>query len=300
MNDVVVDTGTDTAVVERGDRGPVIIAVLAVAWLAATLWSAHATIAEFTDGDVIALTRAALVLPTVVVGALVAGVGLGLVLVPLSPLPRFVTGAIVGLVVGLTVAGLILLGYGTGSALVAFAASLAAASTLGGLISGLRWPAIVGAALAGTLTWLLIGLVQGIFNDKLLNLFGAGDTPASRVSATSKLLLTVALVGATAAGLVAYRYLRPRGAGLAWPAYLAAGAGPGLLLLLANLVGLGGGARLRALAALVDSGGTPMNWVGLAGVNTALVVLFVGAIAAMIAFGRTLKSESSAGPAQTS
>src|SRR4051794_18849689 len=290
MNDVVVDTGAGADVVERGDRGPVVIAILAVAWLAATLWSAHATIAEFTDGDVIALTRAALVLPTVVIGALVAGVGLGLLASPLVPLPRLATGAIVGLLVGLAVAGLILLGYGTGSALVAFAVSLAAASTLGGLISGLHWPAIVGAAMAGTLTWLFLGLVQGIFNDRLLHLFGAGETPASRVSATSRLLLTVALVGAAAAGLVAYRYLRPRGTGLAWPAYLAAGAGPGLLLLLANLVALGGGARLRALAALVDGGGTPMTWVGMAGVNTALVVLFVGAITAMIAFGRTLKS----------
>jgi hypothetical protein len=296
MNEVVVDAGTDTAVAERADRGPVIIAVLAFAWLAATLWSAHATISDFTDGDVFALTRAALVLPTVVVGALVAGVALGLVLVPLVPLPRLATGAVVGLVVGIAVAGLILIGYGTGSALVTFALSLAAASTLGGLISGLRRPAIVGAAVAGTLTWLLLGLLQGIFNDRLLHLFGAGDTPASRVSATSKLLLTVALVGAIAAGLVAYRYLRPRGTGLGWPAYLAAGAGPGLLLLLANLVALGGGARLRSLAALVDGGGTPMAWTGLAGVNTALVVLFVGAMAAMIAFGRTLKS----GPPQTS
>jgi len=296
MNDVSVDTGTDTAVTGRSDRGPVVLAVLGVAWLAATLWSAHATISEFTTGDLVSLTRAALALPIVVTGSLVAGVALGLVLVPLSPLPRLATGATVGLVVGLAVAALILIGYGTSSALVTFALSLAAASTVGGLISGLRWPEIIGAALAGTLTWLLLGLVKGVFDDKLLDLFGAGDTPASRVTATSRLLLTVALVGALAAGLVAYRYLKPRGHGLTWPAYLLAGAGPGLLLLLANLVALGGGARLRAIAATVDGASTPMTWTGLAGVNTALVVLFVGAIAAMIAFGRTLKGS----PVQTS
>ena len=290
MNDVVVNAGASTPATDRHDRGPVVLAALAVTWLAATLWSAHATISDFTDGDVYSLTRAALVLPVVVTGSLVAGVALGLAVVPRLRLPALAVGAGVGLVVGAAVAALMLIGYGTGSALVTFALSVAAASTLGGLVSGLRWPAVVGAALAGTFTWLLIGLLQGILNDQLLNLFGAGETPASRVSATSRLLLTVALVGATLAGILAYRYLRARDTGLGWPAYLAAGAGPGLLLLLANLVALGGGARLRALAAMVsDTGGTSMSWTGMAGVNTALVVLFVGAIAAMIAFGRTLK-----------
>jgi hypothetical protein len=300
MNDVAV--GPDAPVTGTGPRAPLVLAALAVVWLAATMWSANATIADFTGGDVFSLTRAALALPVVATSSLVAGVALSLAAVEILRvrLPRLLVGALVGLVTGLVVAGLMLLGYGTGRALVVFAAALAAASTVGGLLGGLRPPAVVGAAVAGTFAWLFLGLLQGVFNNVLLNLFGAGDTPASRVTATSRLLLTVALVGATVAGLTAYRYLRPRGDGLKWPAYLAAGAGPGLILMLANLVALLGGARLRALAEMVsETGHVSFAYVGTAGVNTALVVLFVGAIAAMIAFGRTLRGPS-ADPDQTS
>jgi hypothetical protein len=110
------------------------------------------------------------------------------------------------------------------------------------------------------------------------------------VHATSRLLLAVAVTGGSLAGLVAYRYLRPRAAGLRWPAYLAAGAGPGLLLLLGNGVALAGGTQLRALvAASSDADSVALTYIGAAGINTALVVLFLGAITAMIAFGRTLR-----------
>jgi hypothetical protein len=303
MNDTVVESGPEAPVDGARGRAPLALAGLAVVWLAATLWSANATISDFTGGDVFALTRAALALPVVATSSLVAGVALGLAAVEFLRvrLPRLLVGALVGLVTGGAVAGLMLVGYGTGRALLVFAVALAAASTAGGLLGGLRPAPVVGAAVAGTFAWLFLGLLQGVFNDLLLNLFGAGDTPASRVTATSRLLLTVALVGAMAAGLTAYRYLRPRGDGLRWPAYLVAGAGPGLLLILANVVALAGGARLRALAELVsDTGHVTFDYVGVAGVNTALVVLFVGAITAMIAFGRTLRGPSPADSDQTS
>jgi hypothetical protein len=48
-----------------------------------------------------------------------------------------------------------------------------------------------------------------------------------------------------------------------------------------------------------ETGHVSFSYVSVAGVNTALVVLFVGAIAAMIAFGRTLRGPS-ADPDQTS
>src|SRR5262249_7218386 len=154
-----------------------------------------------------------------------------------------------------------------------------------------------------TVAWFLLGLVQGALGDELLGLFGSGTSAASQVHATSRLLLTVAVSGGVLAGLVAYRYLRPRAAGLRWPAYLAAGAGPGLLLILANVVARIGGARLRGLAAASSGADSAaLHYIGTAGINTALVVLFIGAISAMIAFGRTLKGpEAPTGPdAQTS
>ena len=275
-----------------------VLAGLAVAWLAATLWSAHATITGSGGDDVLALNRAALTLPSVIIASLVAGVAVGLAAIAvlgrrgraLTRIGRLATGAGAGVVTGLIIVALILTSYGTGSSLVVLATGVGAASVIGGAISAIPPDAVVGAAVAGTVAWFLLGLVQGALNDQLLGLFGAGNSAASRVHATSRLLLTVALTGGIVAGLVAYRYLRPRGEGLRWPAYLLAGAGPGLLLVLANLVALVGGARLRELAAASsEADSAALHYIGTAGLNTALVVLFIGAITAMIAFGRTLK-----------
>jgi hypothetical protein len=275
-------------------RGPavLVLATLSLVWLAATLWSAHRTITGFGDSEILALNRAALALPSIVTASLVAGVAVGLAAIHLvgHRLPRIAAGLVGGLVTGLAIAALILIGYGTGSALVVLAGGIAAASLIGGAISTLRPAGIIGAAVAGVLAWFLLGLLQGAFNDRLLTLLGAGNDPASRLQATSRLLLTVAITGGILAGLVAYRYLRPRGEGLRWPAYLAAGAGPGLLLLLANLVAFLAGAQLRALAtASREADSIALRYIGTAGINTALVVMFVGAITAMIAFGRTLR-----------
>jgi hypothetical protein len=279
-------------------RAVFVLAGLAVAWLAATLWSAHATITGSGGDDLLALNRAALTLPSVIIASLVAGVAVGLAAIAvlerrgraLTRLGRLAAGAGAGVVTGLVIVALILTSYGTGSSLVVLATGVGAASVIGGAVSAIPPDAIVGAAVAGTVAWFLLGLVQGALNDQLLGLFGAGNSAASRVHATSRLLLTVALTGGIVAGLVAYRYLRPRGEGLRWPAYLLAGAGPGLLLVLANLVALVGGARLRALAAgSSEADSAALHYIGTAGLNTALVVLFIGAITAMIAFGRTLK-----------
>jgi hypothetical protein len=299
---MTADTHPDTRpdVSPDGDDRPAgwpvfVLAGLAVAWLAATLWSAHATITGSGGDDLLALNRAALALPSVITASLVAGVAVGLVAIELladggRAVRRLVVGLGAGLATGLVIVALILTSYGTGSSLVVLATGVGAASAIGGAVSAIPADAIVGAAVAGTVAWFLLGLVQGALNDQLLGLFGAGNSAASRVHATSRLLLTVALTGGILAGLVAYRYLRARGEGLRWPAYLIAGAGPGLLLVLGNLVALVGGARLRALAAASsEADSAALHYIGTAGLNTALVVLFIGAITAMIAFGRTLK-----------
>ena len=116
------------------------------------------------------------------------------------------------------------------------------------------------------------------------------DTLASQVRATSWLSFVVSVVGGLVAGLSAYGYLRRRDTGLRWPAYLAAGAGPGLLILLSDLVTRVGGARLLAVAGSVGADDrAAIGYLGTARLNTALVVLFVGALTTVIAFGRTLK-----------
>jgi hypothetical protein len=277
----------------RRDWSPAVLAALAVGWLGATLWSAHGTLAG--SSGVQALNQAALALPFVVTASLIAGVAVGFAAVRLAAprLPRVVAGPAGGLVTGVVVAALILVGYGTTSSLVVLAAGVGAASLLGGAISAVRPPAIVGAAVAGALAWFLLGLMEAAFYSRLLAFFGAGTSAASRVDASHRLALATAVAGGILAGVVAYRYLRPRAEGLQWPAYLAAGAGPGLLLLLADLVALTAGAQLRSLAAASsEADRAALYWSSNVGINTAMVVLFLGAITAMIAFGRTLRPET--------
>ncbi|HEV7896470.1 MAG TPA: hypothetical protein VGP31_01305 [Planosporangium sp.] len=275
-----------------------VLAALAVAWLAAILWSVQGTLAG--SSGVQALNQAALALPSVVSAALVAGVAVGYLAAHLlgPRIPRIAAGLAGGLVTGLVVAVLILVGYGTNPSLIVLAAGVGSASLLGGAISALRPSAVVGAATAGALAWFLLGLAQAAFYNRLLGIFGAAGSAGSRVDATHRLALTAAVVGGVVAGLAAYRYLRPRAEGSRWPAYLAAGAGPGLLLLLAGLIALAAGARLRSLAAASsEADRAALYWSSNVGINTAMVVMFVGAITAMIAFGRTLRPETPpAGP----
>ena len=90
---------------------------------------------------------------------------------------------------------------------------------------------------------------------------------------------------------------RPPGPGRAaprWPAYLLAGAGPGLLLLLTEVIIRVGGRSLLDLAgALSEADEVAQTALGTSRVDNGIWVLFVGALTALIAFGRTL------GPAPT-
>lgn len=280
------------------DRGPGVLAGLALAWLAATLWSANATIAG-TPGSV-ALAQAALVLPGIIAASLVTGGGTGLLAVDLlgrrvpavaERLPaRLGTAAAGGLLVGGVCATLILVGYGTTSAVAVLASAVGVAATLGGSLGGARPTPVIGAAVGGTLAWFVVGLLQGAFYGRLLHVFGAGDTLASQVRATSWLSLTAAILGGLVAGLVGFTYLRRRDCGWRWPAYLAAGAGPGLLILLADVITRIGGAQLLSVAGSVSADDrAAIGYLGTARLNTALVVLFIGAVTAVVAFGRTLK-----------
>jgi NAD(P)-dependent dehydrogenase (short-subunit alcohol dehydrogenase family) len=76
---------------------------------------------------------------------------------------------------------------------------------------------------------------------------------------------------------------------LRWPLYALAGAGPGLLLLLAEALTRTAGARVVALAGRVSELELTVQRV-LSGsrLNSALIVLFAGAITAIVALGRTL------------
>lgn len=206
-----------------------------------------------------------------------------------APVASLAAGGAAGLAIALLVGGLILLGYGSGRSPLALVIALGVAAVLGGLLGGVRPPAVIGAGLAGMLAWCAVGLLRGAFGARLLPIFGGRGTAEARYQATGLLLLAVSVVGGAAAGLVAYGYLRRRDHGLRWPGYLVAGAGAGLILLLAEAVTrFGGGPVLRLAAQASTADRTALEYRSTTSLETAMVVLFVGAITAVIAYGRRL------------
>src|SRR5256886_830791 len=126
-----------------------------------------------------------------------------------------------------------------------------------------------------------------VFEDQLLQLFGAASSPASQLAAASRLALTTSLLGGAAAGVTAFFALRR--VERRFPIYLAAGAFPGVLLLLSEGVTLIGGAQIFGLVGgLSDADHAILEYVGHSPLNHALIMLFVRAIAALLCLGRNL------------
>jgi hypothetical protein len=131
--------------------------------------------------------------------------------------------------------------------------------------------------------------VLTVFQSPLKSVFGAGNTVSSQSAAAGWFSFTSAVVGGLAAGIAAFVFLRRAGAAR-WPVYLLAGATPGLLYAVAELITRIGGARLLRLASGFSSWDEfAINYLGENRINFALAVGFIGGLVAMVAFGRTLR-----------
>jgi hypothetical protein len=283
-------------------RAPAVgtLCLLALAWLLLMVSSARFTIGDSPAPTPLALTRAALEFPQVVSAAVVAGVAVGLVATGLPgrlarsvmtrPPGRYAVSTAAAGVLGAGLATATVVGYGALPGIGMIAGTVAAAAAIGGLVAGVRQRAVVAAAVAGTLAMFAVRFVSGLFDVELRALFGGGDTAQEVLASNTWLVLAGAAVAGAVAGALSYAYLRRSApAGTTWPGYLLAGALPGLLSLLAELVTQVGGARLFAL---VGDASAPdravIAFLATARINQALVVLFVGALVALILLGRTL------------
>jgi hypothetical protein len=290
------DTSTERRKAGTGP-GPVVIAALCVLWFAATLWLTHYVVVT-AEAIQIALVNAALSLPAVIAASIVAGAAVAVAVLgrlrrPTGTRLRTLTGAGIGLALGLIAGGLTVIGYGRATALVSVAVTVAVAAAIGGGFAGVPATPAVMAGLIGTLAWFAVGWIERLFSGKLQDIFAGDGSPAAQFAAAGRLSLAIALLGGAVAGLCAYRYLRARGAGLKWPAFLAAGAAPGLLLLVADLATrVGGGPLVRLAERTSVADRIALEYVGANRLSTALVVLFTGGITAIIAHGRTLPPAS--------
>ncbi|MFG2102435.1 hypothetical protein ACGFJ5_17740 [Micromonospora echinaurantiaca] len=285
--------------------GAALLALLALGWLAAMLWSTREAINSAAAG-VTAISLSAFALPGVISAALVAGAAFALSGVDLlghrvgeRATLRFLAATGAGLLIGLATAFAINLTYADNATTNVIAGTSAAAAIIGGAVAGARSAPTVGAVVAAALGTLVFVVAFSRARDPLFDLFGAGDTQESLVGAAKWVSRTESLLAGVVAGLLAFGYLawarrrairrNPDAPALRWPAYLVAGAGPGLLLLVAEvIIRVGGRSLLDLAAALSEADAVAQTSLGTSRVDNGIWVLFVGALTALIAFGRTL------------
>jgi MFS family permease len=273
------------------------LAFAAVLWLIAVLTIVRNFLAP-TSGD-IALAAAATSLLQLTLAGILAGAAVGIwvsgqVAARTSRVPRQVVTVAAGLITGALASASVLLVRGMpANAVWVLALILGFAGAVGGALSMIQPQIIVTAAVVATLVNVFLFNVMQVNSDWLLPIFGANGTAAADQAASGYLSAVQALVAGLIGGYVAYRVVRreARLAGVTprWPLYLLAGGLPGLLWIVGDLVTRIGTARLLTLVSS-DAAGDRLVQEGLGAsrLNTGLVLFFIGAITAMVAFGRKL------------
>ncbi|HWS31523.1 MAG TPA: hypothetical protein VN408_02140 [Actinoplanes sp.] len=295
----MTDRQTAPETVEESRLTVALIAVAALGWAVAMLWSARATITSRADA-IMEVTSTAYALPGAVSACLAAGAAVALLTLtlissrrPLGASARFAVATGAGLLTGLLSAVVMITINTAGTMYAAVGGTVAAAATIGGALAGLRLPRVIAGATAASVGVFLIGFVLNLFQEPVLELFGAGDTESS-VNASQWFSYSQAALSGLAAGLISFALLRlahrrTGGADLRTPLYALAGAGPGILLVIAELLSRTAGAQVLELAGKVSElEQAVQQMLSTARLNNGLIVLFAGTLTALILIGRTL------------
>jgi len=286
-----------TVTTKRASFSSLALAVAAMLWMAGLVWSARATITGRGEATM-EVTSSAYALPGAVSAALVAGAAVALAVVAAitrrrtpGATTRFAVATGAGLLIGVLGALSLFTINTEGWVYAVMAGTVAAAATIGGALAGFRTPGVLAAICWAAIAVFLIGVLLTFVQDVLFGIFGAGDTPASQAGAASWYTLSQAVLSGLAAGLLVFFLLRRTSR--PWPWYALAGAGPGLLLVVAEILTRTAGARVLELAGKVSVLETTVQrLLSTSRLNSALIVLFVGAITAVIAIGRTIPRAS--------
>ncbi|MEU8237692.1 hypothetical protein AB0C07_05570 [Actinoplanes missouriensis] len=285
--------------VEESRLTVALIAAAALAWTAAMLWSARTTITGRISAEM-EVTSTAYALPGAVAADLVAGAAVALLVLTLigsrrtlGASLRFAVATGAGLLVGVLSAIPIITINTAGSLYAIVGGTVAAAATIGGALAGFRVPPVIAAGAAASVGVFVLGFVLNLFQAPVLELLGAGDTESSAKAAQWFSYGQAALSG-LAAGLIAYFMLRRHrrrveGADVKWPLYALAGAGAGLVTVIGEILSRTAGSQVLELAGKVsEMDKLAQEILSTARLNSGLIVLFVGAMTAMLAVGRTL------------
>lgn len=272
-----------------------VVPTLALLWLPIMLWASYGSI-HSSEGGSIAVATAAEALPGVVQATLAAAIGAALLAISSvrgrRSLLRWIMAIAGGLLIGLVSAAVIFSVYGHAAGLASVEVALVLVGVIGGVLAGPnRIRTAVTAGLAGTLAALVVYRILVARNvlTHTISWFGASDTITSYLRASARVAYFNSAIAGVFAGYVAYRVLRRVDDAARFPFYQLAGAFAGVALLICELVTRVGGANLLdVVGAISPEDRTLLNLVRPANVNNDLIVLFVGALVALIAFGRSL------------
>ena len=297
------DDATSTAAAEGSTPVIWLLPVVSLLWLGVELWAARGQI-HTSGGGTVALATAADALPGVVEATIVAGIGLALLVATsiartAAPALRWIASGLAGAVIGGLAAWLVASAYPHLPSIGAIAATLIVAGAIGGVLVPVpRVRAAIAGGLAASIAALAVITVvnSNAVLSRMLRLYGAGTSAASWVDASKLVQYTQYAVAGIVAGLVAFTYLR-RSEVRQFPIYLLAGVVPGFLLLVGfGLTEIGGHHLLSAANALSEADRIINGMESAETVPNALLLLFLGAFTALIAFGRTLKPAAAATP----
>jgi hypothetical protein len=283
-----------------------VVPVLALIWLPFMLWASYGSI-HTSEGGSIAVATAAEALPGVVQATFAAALGAALLATSAvrgrGSAVRWITALAGGLVIGVVAALVIFTVYGHAAGLASVEIAVGVVGVVAGAFAGPKAiRAGVASGLAGLLTSLIVYRILVAHNvlTRTIKWFGAGDTIDSYLKASARVAYFNSAVAGILAGYVAYRVLKRTEPAARFPLYQLAGGFAGLALLLCELVTRIGGANLLdVVKSISPEDRTLFDLARPANVNNDILLLFVGAIVALIAFGRSLGPARAAPPPST-
>ncbi len=299
-------TSTDTAEPDAADptpeavapepalglRGPLVLLLLGALWLGALLWSLRTLVVTPDNSTESTAVQVALYLSSLATAGLVTGAAAGLVVRALVPRRAGLTrlsGCLLGGLAAAVLAGIAtrLIEQGDAEVTNVLAASIGVAALLGGLVAAAPSGRLVVAGLVGTVATLLVRFLQGLFDAPLTSLFGGGSGLASVATAQDRLALAASLLAGVVAGVAVHGYLLRTAEPVRLGGRILAGGTAGLLSLIAEVITWVAGNQLEQIARGVSElDAIALELTRQARINGALVVLFAGAITAVIMYGR--------------
>jgi hypothetical protein len=263
---------------------------LGLLWLGTGAYATHMEITKGGAGPTGVLGNAAAALPGLIVGTLVASLGICAAVASRyeDAGRRLLVGLGVGVLFGAVAGAGIRFAYGSEPSINVLAVVVGVAGVVGGIAAALPGE-VIDAAMWGA-TWVFFaGVIFGVWQANATKMLGGGPdaSQSAQDAANARFTWAQTILTGVIGGVYAYRSLRngkPR-----WIWFAVAGAVPGLALLVAEGLTRVGGASVVTFVHGLSSGDAALVQVtDSARLRYAVIVLAVGAVVAAVGGVRAL------------